>query len=219
MKKLICILTLLLAAGAANALDLSPLAQTHFDNGVKYYKSGNLLEAKNSFQNVIRLEPNCVDAYHNLGAIFEKQDNMEAAIITYKEAYEANSSDYETICRLGYILKTRGQTAEAVKYLTKVPRSAGEYYLDARELLNQINPVKYPFSRPIHKELYFQNNNVQKTVVAPVVKTDVQAEKIKQLQKQIAQNERDLEKQQATIQRQNATIKRLQKDLKSARNK
>lgn len=218
MKKLIFVLTLLIFAGAANALDYSPIAQTNYDNGIKNYKAGNYSQAKECFKNVIRLEPNCADAYYNLGAVFEQENNIDAAIVAYKEGIEAKANDYEMICRLGYLLKQQGKTEEAVKYLVKIPCSANDIYLDAREILNQINPVKYPFSRPIHKELYF-DSNVKKTTVAPVVKTDAQSQKIKQLEKQVAQNIIDLEKQQATIQRQNAIIKRLQADLKKAKGK
>ena len=58
--------------------------------GITFQQLGELKEAKESYKQVIRIKPDYVDAYNNLGYTFQKLGELEEAANSFTRAIELN---------------------------------------------------------------------------------------------------------------------------------
>lgn len=63
------------------------------DQGVEYLENGQLNNATEAFNEVVRLEPNGSAGYFGLGLVCEQKGEMEKAIDAYEKAVELNPED------------------------------------------------------------------------------------------------------------------------------
>lgn len=86
--------------------------------GVELFRHGKIAEAKPHFQRSIDLNPKWHFAYNNLGAVYEREGNLEKA----KELYQTTlrfSDYYLAYENLGFILLKTGKAKEAISFLEK----------------------------------------------------------------------------------------------------
>lgn len=62
-------------------------------SGARLHREGNLLEAENTFRNVIGLDPKNVDAFYNLGALAEGRGDLVTALGHYRAAQALKPDD------------------------------------------------------------------------------------------------------------------------------
>lgn len=102
VKKVIGIVVLtviVLAAGIGIGVYRSganPL-QEHLDLGRKYLEELNYEQALVEFEEAIRIDPKCVDAYLGMAETYESMGNDPAAALTQEEGYEKSLETYDRL--------------------------------------------------------------------------------------------------------------------------
>ena len=112
----------------ASAQDyISSDAKLEYNQGVDYYKAGLYDKSMASFKRAIQLDPNYIDAYYNLGSILEYLRDDDAALSVFKQIIVRKPDDYDAIYKAAYLSYTLGQSENAVKYLSLIPKESGIY--------------------------------------------------------------------------------------------
>ncbi|MBW4641511.1 MAG: TIGR03032 family protein [Goleter apudmare HA4340-LM2] len=131
-------LTAMPAAGVANALEplllklgwqspqntqngerrshkfLTISARSLFEQGKQSAQQGDLQRAVASFSEAIRLQPDYIAAYNQLGNALQGLGRLEEAIAAYQRLLEINPNVAEAHCNLGAIWQMQGKTEEAI---------------------------------------------------------------------------------------------------------
>lgn len=110
-------------------------------NGIANHQSGRLVEAQQLYLQVLRQQPDCVDALHNLGAIACQQNQLEIGINYFKQALALNPQRQETINNLTHALQALRKPAEAIEHYKQIsalcPERADIHCILARLLVQQ----------------------------------------------------------------------------------
>lgn len=120
------------------------LAKTHNDVGALMFRKDNYEEAQQHFMEAIRLQPDLIDAYDNLGVLFYKQGKLDEAAAQFHNVLniKANPLAYY---RLGKIQQDRSNYPEATHYYQEALKLAPDFKLAQEELdvaLGKINESK-----------------------------------------------------------------------------
>lgn len=78
-------------------------------------------EADALFKRVLIMAPDYVDAYRNLGKLYELQGRNEEAEHAYAKAHELDPRDVKTTVALGSIYEQNGKFAPSIEILTSIP--------------------------------------------------------------------------------------------------
>jgi len=106
----------------------SPLSQVaYFNLGTLLSNVGDLGGAKRAYQHAIELAPSFLQPHFNLGAVYEKLGQFDAAVAEWKWIVDhatADECDQRTVCQmalnnLGRLQEDRRQLAEAHFWLTR----------------------------------------------------------------------------------------------------
>jgi tetratricopeptide (TPR) repeat protein len=107
-----------------------------------FVRIGNLLraqkrydEAQQEFQHAIQSDPTNAEAYYNLGAVYEQQDNVDRAVQLYRQVVEFQSTGIaasQAYVRIGNLLRARKQYDQAAQEfqhaIQSSPNNPGAYY-------------------------------------------------------------------------------------------
>lgn len=139
MKKLLVILglTLLLGAGAGSALAYSTEGAMYYNEGLDLYSRGEYSKALQSFKNAVAKDPDFIDAYYNMGALFEYLKSYNSAIAAYSKINQLDPNDKETVLKLAELYHKLGNNERALFYVTKISET-DDLYSKAKNLKNQI---------------------------------------------------------------------------------
>ncbi len=140
MKKLLVILGLSLFLGASwanTAQAYSTEGAMYYNEGLDQYSRGEYSKAIQSFKNAVAKDPDFVDAYYNMGALFEYLKSYNSAIAAYSKINQLDPSDSETVVKLAELYYKTGNYDRALFYVTKI-KETDDYYGKARNLKNQI---------------------------------------------------------------------------------
>ena len=87
MKKILVILglTLFLASAANSAFAYSTEGAMYYNEGLDLYSRGEYGKAIESFKSAVAKDPDFVDAYYNLGALYEFLKSYQSAIASYSK--------------------------------------------------------------------------------------------------------------------------------------
>lgn len=106
--------------------------QQTIQTAVQYHQAGQLEQAENIYLQVLKLEPNNVDANHMLGVIAYQLGKYNAAIFLIQKAIKAKPSLADAYCNLGVVLKEAGQLDKAIdnykKAISLKPNYAYAYH-------------------------------------------------------------------------------------------
>jgi len=91
----------------------------HFNSGVHFYNQRELSKAIQAYQKVIELDPTYVEAYNNLGIIYQMVGDMDRAFGAYQKSTEINPRYEKGYNNLGILLFLKGRYEEAVEVFQK----------------------------------------------------------------------------------------------------
>ena len=91
----------------------------HFNSGVHFYNQRELSKAIQAYQKVIELDPTYVEAYNNLGIIYQMVGDMDRAFGAYQKSTEINPRYEKGYNNLGILLFLKGRYEEAVEAFQK----------------------------------------------------------------------------------------------------
>ena len=150
MKKIFASLVLCLSLTFTSVAAEIPLdAKLDYNQGIDFYKLGMYERAIESFRSAIRVYPDYIDAYYNLGTVLEYLKNYSEAQSVFKKMYMRNPNDYEVIYKLAVLSDKLGDDGEAAKYIALIPPS-NEYYNKAQALLENIKVQTTVPEKPIN---------------------------------------------------------------------
>ncbi|WP_427159852.1 TIGR03032 family protein [Aliinostoc sp. HNIBRCY26] len=93
---------------------LNTSARAYFEQGKQWAQQGNLQEAVASFIEAIRLQPDYIAAYNQLGNALQGLGQIEQAIAAYQQLLSLNPNVAQAHCNLGAIWQMQGKKEEAI---------------------------------------------------------------------------------------------------------
>lgn len=139
MKKLfILFIILLFTTSCVDAAQINTDAMLQYNQGIDYYKIGQYDEAIKSFKTAIRLDPNYVDAYYNLGSVLEYLQQYDAALAIFKQIIVRKPDDYDSVYKAAWLSYKLGEDQKAKTYLSIIPTNCARTK-DAQVLAAQLN--------------------------------------------------------------------------------
>lgn len=139
MKKLfILLITLILTTTSVIAESTNTEAMLQYNQGIDYYKTGQYDEAISAFRAAIKLDPNYIDAYYNLGSVLEYLQQYDAALSVFKQIIVRKPDDYDSVYKAAWLSYQLGENQKAKTYLSIIPTTSARAK-DAQALAAQLN--------------------------------------------------------------------------------
>jgi Tfp pilus assembly protein PilF len=91
----------------------------HFNSGVTFYNQKEYLKATQAYQKVIELDPTYVEAYNNLGIVYQMMGDVDRAFGAYQKATEINPRYQKAYNNLGILLLRKERYEEAAEAFQK----------------------------------------------------------------------------------------------------
>ena len=88
--------------------------------GVQNQKEKNFKEAIKNYENIIKIDPSIVFAYHNLGLIYVEIENIDLAKKNFLLAIKINPSFIYSYINLGILFQNEGQKEKAIECFEKI---------------------------------------------------------------------------------------------------
>lgn len=149
MKKIFILLAILILTGTCiKAAELDTEAILQYNQGIDFYKTGQYDKSIDAFRSAIKLDPNYIDAYYNLGSVLEFMNQDEAALAVFKQIIVRQPNDYDSVYKAALLSAHLGQYDKAKTYLSIIPKNCPRA-TDAQELSGKISShvvVKAPQS-------------------------------------------------------------------------
>ena len=103
-----------------------------FNLALQNHKKNNLKFAKTLYEEILISDPNYIDAYNNLGILFNQLGKHEEAISCYEKAIQIQPNNAAVYNNLGLLNGKLGKHEEAISYYEKAiqiqPNNAVAYY-------------------------------------------------------------------------------------------
>ena len=118
------------------ALDDSKELLHEFPNSaILYYINGTVNvglqlfnEGMNSFKKALKIKPDYVEVYNNMGIAFKDQGDQEKAIKSFKQVIKINPNFYEAYNNMGIALKDQGDQEKAMKSFKQAIKIKPDFY-------------------------------------------------------------------------------------------
>jgi len=94
-------------------------ALIHFNSGVSFHNQREFSRAIQAYQKVIELDPTYVEAYNNLGIIYQMIGDVERALESYQKSTEINPRYEKGYNNLGILFLLKGRNEEALEAFQK----------------------------------------------------------------------------------------------------
>ena len=88
--------------------------------GVQNQKEKNFKEAIKNYENIIKIDPSIVFAYHNLGLIYVETENIDLAKKNFLLAIKINPLFIYSYINLGILFQNEGQKEKAIECFEKI---------------------------------------------------------------------------------------------------
>ena len=89
-------------------------------NGIAHHQSGRLVEAQQLYLQVLKQQPNCIDALHNLGAIACQLQQFAIGINYFKQALAIDPQRINTYTNLSHALQAISNPLEAIRHYKEI---------------------------------------------------------------------------------------------------
>ena len=169
MKKIFILVAILIFTNSGvKAAAISTDAMLQYNQGIDYYKIGQYDQAADCFREAIRIEPNYIDAYYNLGSILEYLQQYDAALAVFKQIIVRKPEDYDSVYKAAWISYKLGDNQRAKTYLSIIP-STSTRATDAQTLATQLNysiPRQTP-TKDSQKSSVSQTSGIYENISAP----------------------------------------------------
>ena len=128
-KLIILIVCLIMIVTSSFAEDTQPVliptdAKLEYNHGIDCYKLGQYDEAIASFRTAIRLYPDYIDAYYNLGSLLAYLKQNDEALAIYEQIIARNHKEYEALYEAAKLSALLGDRITAAKYVSMIPKSS-----------------------------------------------------------------------------------------------
>jgi lipoprotein NlpI len=107
-------------------------AQKHYMKGFDYHNQGLAEKAIEEYQQALKLNPNYIEAYMNIGAIYVDKKDYDQAIQQFKKAVELNYYYGKAHYNLGMVYLYKGEKEKAQEEL-KILKGMGSGLADNLE--------------------------------------------------------------------------------------
>lgn len=172
MKKLfILFAVLILASQCVKAGEVNTEALLQYNQGIDYYKMGQYDNSISAFRSAIRIDPNFIDAYYNLGSVLEYLKQYDAALAVFKQIIVRKPEDYDSVYKAAWLSYKLGEVQKARTYLSIIPSDCARAK-DAKTLAELLGPqtpapavVKEAPSEA--KDKISQSSGVYQNIAAP----------------------------------------------------
>ncbi len=94
-------------------------AAEHVRMGIRLQTQGRLDEAFSCYQKALELNPDCAEAFNNIGNVFKERGKVDQALALYHKSVRMKPSFAEGHGNIGSILNDQGRFAEAIPYYQK----------------------------------------------------------------------------------------------------
>lgn len=139
MKKILILLFIfLLTTTTSFAAISSTEAMLQYNQGIDFFKVGQYDEAIGAFRQAIKLDPNYVDAYYNLGSVLEYLQQYDAALTVFKQIIVRKPDDYDSVYKAAWLSYKLGDPQKAKTYLKIIPPYSARAE-DAKTLASQLD--------------------------------------------------------------------------------
>lgn len=174
MKKIFILLAILILTtssvpNSAFAAESTTEAMLQYNQGIDYYKIGQYDQAITAFRSAIKLDPNYIDAYYNLGSVLEYLEQYEAALAVFKQIIVRKPEDYDSVYKAAWLSYKLGQMQKAKTYLGIIPANcakAGDAKILADQLDNDL-PEETAQAPAEAKGTVKQNSGLYENIPAP----------------------------------------------------
>lgn len=140
MKKLFVSLglALILCAGMTTAAQAySTEGAMYYNEGLDQYSRGEYSKAIQSFKTAVEKDPDFVDAYYNLGSLYEFLKSYNSAIASFTKINQLDPNDSEVVIKLAELYNKIGNNQRALSYLSTI-KETDDQYGRAKSLKDQI---------------------------------------------------------------------------------
>ena len=139
MRKVLVILalTLFLGASAGVALAYSVEGEMAYNEGLDFYNRGEYGKAIQSFKTAVAKDPDFIDAYYNMGSLYEFLKSYQSAIAAYSKIVQLDPADKETTYKLAELYHKVNNPERALFYLSKISKD-DDVFSKAQNLKTQI---------------------------------------------------------------------------------
>ena len=94
IKKLVTTAFILAISCTIACAEVSNEAKLQYNRGVDLYRLGQFEQAVDAFKKAISIDANYIDAYYNLGVVFEQLNENDEALSVFKQIIVRKPSDY-----------------------------------------------------------------------------------------------------------------------------
>jgi len=101
--------------------------EERFQLALEHYQAGNLEQAEYIYKEILKIQPNNDDVYHNLGDIYQDKGQIDKAVTCYQKALQLNPNRATTYNNLGIIFQDKGQIDKAVTCYQKALQLNPDY--------------------------------------------------------------------------------------------
>lgn len=143
MKKLIILTLTFFAVSSASFAAIKTDAMLKYNQGIDFYKVGQYDRAITMFKDAIKLDPNYIDAYFNLGSILEYLGQYDAALAVFKQVIVRQPGDYDSVYKAAWLSHQMGQDDKTKTYLSIIPKNSPRSQ-DVQELMSQLKVSPTP---------------------------------------------------------------------------
>ena len=171
MKKILTLFLIILLTANHGAFASSTEAILQYNQGIDYYKNGQYDDSIGAFRQAIRLDPDYIDAYYNLGSVLEYLQQYDAALTVFKQIIVRKPDDYDSVYKAAWLSYKIGENQKAKTYLAIIP-SYSTRSKDAYALASQLNfsptpPTLKTASSSEIKSSIEQTNQLYTNIPAP----------------------------------------------------
>lgn len=138
-------------------------AKLEYNHGIDCYKLGQYEEAIASFRTAIRLAPDYIDAYYNLGNLLDYLKQADEALSVFEQIIERNPKEYEALYNAAKLSAQLGDRTNASKYIGMIPSSSG-YYSKA---MNSVAKYNVKPAEKISTSSVSQTSGVYPNITSP----------------------------------------------------
>lgn len=91
-----------------------------FNAGVSFHTKREWGKAIQAYQKVIEMDPAYVEAYNNLGVLYQEMGDLDGALKSYQKAIEINPIYEKGLNNIGILLSLKGENDRAMEMFLKV---------------------------------------------------------------------------------------------------